>query len=90
MNSDPVYLLTHEYELDGYDQLKVLGVYSEHRLAEAAQAYFSTQPGFCDHLDGFVIQECQLDKNLWSEGFLTYRYPLEPEPFADTEDGTIP
>jgi hypothetical protein len=77
MQENTVYLLVHEYELDGYDQLKVLGVHSEHRLAEAAQTYFGTQPGFCDHLEGFGIQECQLNKNLWSQGFFTYRFPLD-------------
>jgi len=77
MQSDTVYLLTHEHELDGYDTLIVLGIYSERSLAESAQGYFRTQEGFCDHQDGFEIQECQLDKNLWSEGFFTYRYPLE-------------
>jgi hypothetical protein len=77
MQGGTIYLLTHEYELDGYDQLKVLGVYSEQSLAENAQAYFSTQPGFCDHLDGFEIEECKINQNLWSEGFITYRYPLD-------------
>lgn len=75
--SNPVYLLTHEYELDNCDRLKILGIYSERPLAEAAQAYFLTQPGFCDHPDGFAIQETRLNQNLWSEGFVTYRYPLE-------------
>jgi hypothetical protein len=77
MQGDTVYLLTHEHELEGCDLLKILGVYSAQSLAEAAQAYFSTQPGFCDHQGGFVIEECQLDKHLWSEGFITYRYPLD-------------
>jgi hypothetical protein len=77
MGDNTVYLLTHEYELEGHDQVKVLGVYTERSLADAAQAYFSTQPGFCDHRDGFSIDECELNKNLWSEGFITYRYPLD-------------
>ena len=76
MKGNAVFLLSHEYELDGYDQLKTLGVYTELSLAEEAQAYFAIQPGFCDHLDGFEIQECQLNTKLWSEGFITYRYPL--------------
>lgn len=71
-----VYLLWHEYELDGYDQLKVLGVYTDHSLAEDARTYFASQPGFCEHLEGFVIHECQLNTRLWAEGFTTVRYPL--------------
>jgi hypothetical protein len=77
MQGKTVYLLTHEYELDGCDRLKILGIYSEQSLAATAQAYFQTQPGFCDHQDGFEICATRLDQNLWSEGFVTYRYPLE-------------
>jgi hypothetical protein len=76
LKGDTIYILSHEYELDGYDILKILGVYSGRVLAEQAQARFETEPGFCEHKDGFVIHETQVDKDLWSGGFLTYRYPL--------------
>ena len=76
LKGDTIYILMHEYELDGYDTLKILGVYSEQILAEQAQARFVIEPGFCDYKDGFVIQESQVDKDLWSGGFFTYRYPL--------------
>jgi hypothetical protein len=76
LKGDTIFILRHEYELDGYDMLKILGVYSERVLAEQAQARFETEPGFCEHKDGFVIEESQIDKDLWSEGFITYRYPL--------------
>jgi hypothetical protein len=79
MPNSIVYLLTHEYELDGYDTLKVLGIYSERVIAESAQARFAAEPGFCDRLEGFVVQECQIDKDLRSGGFVTYRYPLDRE-----------
>jgi hypothetical protein len=77
VKSDTIFILMHEYELDGYDTLKVLGVYSERILAEQARARFEREPGFCDHKDGFVIHESQIDKDLWSGGFITYRYPHE-------------
>jgi hypothetical protein len=76
LKGDTIFILTHEYELDGYDTLKVLGVYSERALAEQAQARFETEPGFCEHKDGFVIEESLIDKDLRSGGFITYRYPL--------------
>ena len=76
MKGDTIFILTHEYELDAYDTLKILGVYSERSLAEQAQARFETEPGFCEHKDGFVIEESQIDKDLRSGGFITYRYPL--------------
>jgi hypothetical protein len=79
LKGDPIYILSHEYELDGYDTLKILGVYSKQILAEQAQARFETEPGFCDHKDGFVIEEAQIDKDLRSGGFITYRFPLSDE-----------
>jgi hypothetical protein len=71
MDNPTIYLLMHEHELDGCDQLKILGVYSSRILAEKAQAYFVLQEGFCDYPDGFVIDEYRLNQNLWSEGFIT-------------------
>jgi hypothetical protein len=76
LKGDTIFILTHEYELNGYDTLKILGVYSERLLAEQAQARFEAEPGFCEHKDGFVIEESQIDKDLRSGGFVTYRYPL--------------
>jgi len=77
MDDTTIFVLSHEYEQDGYDQLKMLGVYSNRVLAEEAQAYFLIQEGFRDYPDGFVIHESRLNQNLWSEGFATYRFPLE-------------
>ncbi len=77
MQDNTVYVLMHEYELDGYDTLKILGVYSERALAESAQARFAGEDGFRDHPDGFGIVPPVLDREMWSGGFFTYRYPLE-------------
>lgn len=77
MAGDTIFILLHEYELDGHDELKVLGVYSERILAEQAQTRFEAEPGFCDHWDGFGILESSLNKDLWSGGFITYRFPVE-------------
>jgi hypothetical protein len=76
VSDDKIYVLRHEYELDGYDSMKILGVYSTLSLAENAQARFAVEPGFRDHQDGFVIHECRMDDDLWSGGFVTYRFPL--------------
>lgn len=75
MKGDAIYILSHEYERDGYDNLKILGAYSDRSLAEQAQARF-VEPGFSEHKDGFVIHKTSVDKDLWSGGFITYRYPL--------------
>jgi len=75
LKGDTIYILSHEYERDGYDTLKILGVYSERNLAEQARARFEVEPGFCEYKDGFVIHKSEIDKDLWSGGFVTYRYP---------------
>jgi len=67
-----VYLLWHEYEiLPEQDETKLLGVFSSLDKAETARSYFLTQVGFRDHPEGFQIAETPIDKNLWSEGFVT-------------------
>ncbi len=71
-----IFVLRHEYELDGYDAMKILGVYSERALAESAKARFAIEPGFREHVNGFVIHECKVDDDLWSGGFSTYRFPI--------------
>lgn len=77
MKGDTIFILMHEYERDGYDAVKILGVYSERILAEQAQARFEKEPGFCEHKDGFDVLESQIDSDLRSGGFVTYRFPLE-------------
>ena len=77
MDREVVYVLMHEYELQNCDETKLLGIFTERKLAEEAQAYFETQPGFRDQLQGFDISETVLNRRLWSEGFVTSTYPLE-------------
>ena len=72
-----IFVLRHEHELDGYDQMKILGVYSDLVLAKQAQARFENEPGFRDHKEGFIIHRCHVNEDLWSEGFLTQRFPLD-------------
>ena len=76
MTGDAVFVLRHERELDGYDTMIILGVYSDRSNAENAQARFAQEPGFRDHLDGFIIHPCKVDDDLWTGGFVTYRFPL--------------
>lgn len=67
-----VFHLTHVYEQPcGCEEMKDLGTYSDAAKAEAARALAATLPGFRDHPDGFHIQETQLDKAEWTEGFVT-------------------
>ena len=66
-----VYLITHEYERDGQDHSKIIGIYSTMETAEAAVQRARQRPGFRDYPDGFVIDRCTVDKDEWTEGFVT-------------------
>jgi hypothetical protein len=65
----------HEFE-DGHEDLKVIGYYSTRAKAEAVLALVRSQPGFCDHPEGFAIYECEIDSDVigWPEGYVTV-YP---------------
>jgi hypothetical protein len=70
-----VFLLEHTFE-DGDDKIKswdtkTLGIYSTREKAELAIQFFKTLPGFKDYPDDcFCIDEYELDKNEWGEGFV--------------------
>jgi len=69
MNS--AFILHHSYEMDGYDQTKLIGLYTSHAEAEQAIERLKDQPGFRDYLDAFSIEEYELNKDHWIEGFAT-------------------
>ena len=65
-----VYVLQHAHSLeDGEEDVKFIGVYSSRKNAQAAIARLSQAPGFSDALAGFHIDEYQLDKDQWIEGY---------------------
>nr|WP_315402745.1 hypothetical protein [uncultured Sphingobacterium sp.] len=69
-----VYLLWHTHidkNLDGGEDIKLIGVYSSELLAEEALKRKSTEKGFKDHLEGFEISRYILDHDAWSSGFVT-------------------
>jgi len=66
-----VFLLQHVNDLDGAEDVKLIGVYSSNALARAALARAAQLPGFVDHPDGFDISEYNVDVDQWTEGFLT-------------------
>ena len=67
-----VYLLQHVHVLEGGDEdVKLIGVYSSRENADAAITRLSHAPGFCDAMDGFHVDEYQLDKDQWVEGYST-------------------
>ena len=67
-----VYVLQHVHSLeDGEEDVKFIGVYSSAENAQAAIARLGQVPGFSDALAGFHIDEYQLDKDQWVEGYST-------------------
>jgi hypothetical protein len=67
-----VWILVHIQELDGdKEDEKLVGVYSSRTNAEAAISRMSLLAGFRDHLEGFEIEEYELDRDHWTDGFST-------------------
>ena len=63
------YLLQHERP-DTFD-VKVIGIYSSATEARGAIERLRQQPGFRDHPSGFSIDDYELDKDHWVDGFVT-------------------
>ncbi|NQX52061.1 hypothetical protein HQN86_00390 [Pedobacter panaciterrae] len=69
-----VYLLWHthvDHMLDGGEDVKLIGVYSSIAEANSAIERKGSCEGFRDHKVGFEISTYTLDKDTWSEGFVT-------------------
>jgi hypothetical protein len=65
-------MLQHVHCLeDGEEDVKLIGVYSSLENAQAAVRRLSLAPGFSEALTGFHIDEYQIDKDQWVEGFST-------------------
>ena len=52
----------------------VSNFYSTKEKAEKAMENYKKLPGFKDFLDGFNIDEYEINKKCWSEGFFTVYY----------------
>ncbi len=67
-----VYVLQHLHEMEGgVEEVKLIGVYSSRESAEAAIARLGRAPGFSDAVAGFHIDEYQVDRDQWVEGYST-------------------
>jgi hypothetical protein len=73
-----VFVVQHEYEWCGRDEVKFIGVYVTRSDAEAAVARLRLQPGFRDWPEGFLVEECTLGQDQWAEGFSTMVNVLVP------------
>jgi hypothetical protein len=61
-----VHLLEHRYERPaGYEQYKLIGVYSSEMLARSALDRTKPLPGFCEWPDKFVVRAIPVDEDLF-------------------------
>jgi hypothetical protein len=67
-----VFVLQHAHELpDGSEAVKFIGVYSSRPSAEAAIRRLEPRVGFAETANGFSIDEYEIDRDNWIEGFVT-------------------
>ncbi|MEQ1510899.1 MAG: hypothetical protein ABL909_10935 [Sphingopyxis sp.] len=67
-----VHLLWHVRADDEYkEDAKLIGAYSSPESASAAIERLRDQPGFADYVAGFEINTYEIDKDHWSEGFVS-------------------
>jgi hypothetical protein len=67
-----VYVLQHVHSMDdGAEDVKFIGVYSSRENAQAAITRLVQAPGFSETPAGFHIDEYQVDKDQWVEGYST-------------------
>ena len=52
-----------------HEDVKLLGVYESKNLAEAAIEELKTKPGFRDPGGVFEVNECEINKIHWPEGY---------------------
>jgi hypothetical protein len=87
-----VYMVTHEYEHStGEEEYKIIGVYRTKHDAQLAVRRKRSKDGFRDYPRGFVIDRVEIGRDLWSEGFITYRYvPKKADPVGTDNDRAAP
>ena len=67
---DAVFLLWHTHDMGGGEiDDKLIGVYSSEAAAQAARQRKLQLEGFRDTPGGFVIDRCEIDRDLWAGGF---------------------
>jgi hypothetical protein len=65
-----VFLLQHSYEINDFEETKVIGIYLSRKKAEQVIGKYKKLQGFKDYPDSFYIDEYEMDKDNWEEGFV--------------------
>jgi hypothetical protein len=66
-----VYVVLHVHVIEDEDEIKLIGVYSSRKQAEAAVERMKQQPGFREEPRGFSIDPYALNQDNWTEGYIT-------------------
>lgn len=64
-----VYLLQHSYEQNDIEETKIIGIFSSKEKALEVIERYKILSGFKEYPNDFYIDEYQIDKNHWEEGF---------------------
>ena len=73
-----VFVVQHQHELDGCDEVKFIGVYSSEEVGWAAVERAKSLPGFRYYPDGFSVDPYEVDMDHWTEGFVTVPFDGRP------------
>jgi hypothetical protein len=67
-----IYVLHHVHELEnGYEDVKLLGIFSSEAKALKLIERYKLLEGFKDYPGGFSVDKYTVDKSHWNEGFTT-------------------
>jgi hypothetical protein len=67
-----VFVVQHVNETeDGNEDVKFIGVYATESDARSAIDGLKSQPGFAERPEGFCVDEYDVGKTHWPEGFVT-------------------
>lgn len=73
-----VYVLQHVHEApSGEEDVKLIGVYSSEAAAQDAIERLKLKPGFRDQPDNFHVGRHDLDRDQWTDGFISWAEATE-------------
>jgi hypothetical protein len=65
-----IYIVQHARKTDaGHDEVKIIGAFGSKQSSETAVNQLKLKPGFKALPNGFTIDEYEIDKIHWAEGF---------------------
>jgi hypothetical protein len=68
-----VFLLQHSYEVEEFDIIKTIGIYSSKEKSKETIKGYMQPPGFKDYpRECFNIDEYEIDSDNWQEGFFKW------------------